>query len=68
MSKPKPMLIILVDDERRVFVNGPTDKRLCLNLISEAIKVIANAEEKKPLIQTASVIPIFDKAPGGNGR
>ena len=58
MSNPRPLLTILVDDERRVFVNAPTDKKLCLNLISEAIKIIALAEEPEPLIKPASVIPI----------
>jgi hypothetical protein len=61
VGNPKPVITILLDEQNRVFVTAPVDKRFCFNLLSEAIKIIANTEEKKSLIQPATIIPL-----GGN--
>lgn len=57
------MLTILVDDDKKIFVSAPLENRqLCLNLLIEALKIVANVEvEKKSLIQPATIIPL-----GGN--
>jgi hypothetical protein len=69
MNKPKPVLIISLDETGKIFVSGPLDnKTLCYNLISETIKIVTLFEAKpKPLVQPASVIPIVGSV-GGNGK
>ena len=58
MAQLKILLQIMVNDKNQIMIAAPGDKKLCLNLLADAIKVLANQEEKKPLIQPANVIPI----------
>ena len=70
MKNPKPVLTVLIDDDKKIFVSAPLEnRRLCLNLLIEALKIVANVKvEKKPLIQPASVIPFIGNIGGGNGK
>ena len=57
MNQPKVIIQIAISEDNKVYLQAPVeDKKLCLNLLGDAIKIIANAEiQKKPLVDIYSV-------------